>query len=104
MATFSLAMALAQFETTGFDQSLIVYVQTWADEDVIEKMMQINQFASKSFEFFSQFFETVHPLGKLDILILPEVDFEVEESFGLIYMRYCMLITIFSVRHIGTRR
>lgn len=88
MATFSIAMALLEFETTGLHSPSKVNVQTWADGDVIHRMSYINELASKSLKFFSKLFKKPHPLEKLDILILPNVDFEVEQSFGVIFMRY----------------
>lgn len=87
-------MALLDFETTGPHSPIHANVQTWAEGDVIHRMSYINKLASKSFDYFTKVFKTPHPLRKLDILILPDVEFEVEETFGIIFMRYVCTIQV----------
>lgn len=87
ISTFSIAIALASFQSTGFDYLLNVNVQTWGHEYIIHQAASINVIASRIFKFFSNLFKLPHPMGKLDILIVPDVDFQVQESFGIIFMR-----------------
>ena len=65
----------------------MVPVQTWAHRSVIGKMKPLNETASRIFKYFSSYLPFPKLSYKLDIIILPNVNFEIQGGYGVIFMR-----------------
>lgn len=93
MSTYLLAFVVGKLdfqETTTHDG---VFVRAWATPDQAANTSFALDIATKSLEFFNDYFEVPYPLNKCDIVALPDFAAGAMENWGLLTFREtCMLV------------
>lgn len=95
LSTFSLAVAVVDFEfiethvlALGSNRvmSTNIKIRVSAEQDILNHMNEILEIASKSFLYFSRFFDVPYELKKLELIVLPDPRVDILGYYGLIYL------------------